>query len=268
MKDKVDDIIKMYDQDPAYEHERLIRHSLEYELTCRLLKEYIPMNANVLEIGAASGRYTLFLCKQGCSVTAVDFSRQLLELNKQMIRENGFSDKVQFIHADARNLDKIEESIYDAVLLMGPLYHLIYLEDRQKAVSEASRCLKKGGLIFSAFISRLGIFGDLMKNIPDWIFNEKEVNGILEKGYNPDHKPEDGFRGYFADVAEIEPLHQDAGFETISLAGVEPAISADDESFNRLDEQQKTRWLDLLYKISGESCIIGSSRHLLYIGRK
>jgi hypothetical protein len=49
---------------------------------------------------------------------------------------------------------------------------------------------------------------------------------------------------------------------------VEPAISADDESYNRLEGQQRQLWLDLLYEISAEGSIVGASRHLLYVGRK
>jgi hypothetical protein len=52
------------------------------------------------------------------------------------------------------------------------------------------------------------------------------------------------------------------------VVGVEPAISADDESYNKLQGKQRQQWLDLLVEISTEKSIIGASRHLLYIGRK
>ena len=54
----------------------------------------------------------------------------------------------------------------------------------------------------------------------------------------------------------------------VLLAGVEPAISADDESDNKLEGEQRRLWLDLLFEISTEPSIIGASRHLLYIGKK
>ncbi len=63
-------------------------------------------------------------------------------------------------------------------------------------------------------------------------------------------------------------MHASAGFETITLAAVEPAISADDESYNRLEGRQRELWLDLLYEISTEKSILGASRHMLYVGRK
>jgi hypothetical protein len=123
-------------------------------------------------------------------------------------------------------------------------------------------------VLFSAFISRYGIFGDLMRNVPDWIEDRAEVRSILERGRDPKEYPDGLFRGYFATIPEIAPLHESMGFETVTLVGVEPAISAHDESYNKLEGKQRQLWLDLLYEIGAEPSIIGASRHLLYIGRK
>ena len=169
---------------------------------------------------------------------------------------------------DARDLRSVTEKGFDAVLLMGPLYHLVAEADRRQALREAYSRLRPGGTLFSAFISRYGIFGDLIKKVPEWIEDEKEVRSLLENGRRPDDAPRGGFRGYFVEVPEVVPLHEAVGFETVTLAGVEPAISADDESYNRLQGRQRRLWLDLLYEISTEPSSIGASRHLLYIGRK
>jgi hypothetical protein len=170
--------------------------------------------------------------------------------------------------ADARDLREVADQGFDAVLLMGPLYHLIVEADRKAALREAFDRLRAGGLIFSAFLSRFGIMGDLIRNVPGWIEDQAEVRSLLARGRRPDDYPRGGFRGYFAHVSEIAPLHEAVGFETLAVAGVEPAISADDESYNRLQGRQRQLWLELLYEMSAERSIIGASRHLLYIGRK
>ena len=54
----------------------------------------------------------------------------------------------------------------------------------------------------------------------------------------------------------------------ITVAGVEPAIAANYESYNKLQGKQHQLWLDLLKEISAEPSIIGVSIHLLYIGTK
>ena len=64
------------------------------------------------------------------------------------------------------------------------------------------------------------------------------------------------------------PLLEAMEFETLAMAGIEPAISTNDESYNKLPGKQRQLWLDLLFEISTEQSIIGASRHLLHIGKK
>jgi SAM-dependent methyltransferase len=266
--DDVSDIAAYYNNDPEREHSRLERHQLERDITWRYLNQYLPSQGTVLEIGAATGRYTLELAKRGYSITAVDLSAGLLEECRKSITNSGLEKQVRFVIADARDLSKVAEREFGVVLLMGPLYHLTAEADRKAVLKEAFTRLRKGGVLFSAFISRFGIMGDLLKNMPGWIEDQTEVQSILEKGKDPDHLPQEGFRGYFATPAEVAPLHEAIGFETLEVAGVEPAISANDESYNNLQGKQRQLWLDLLYEISTEKSIIGASRHLLYVGRK
>lgn len=268
MRDNVSDIAAFYDDDPEKELARLAQHRLEYDLTWRYLDEYLPPRGSILEVGAAGGRYTVELARRGYRVTAVDLSAALLQKCRENLAAAGLAEQAHLLVADARDLGKVMANAFDAALLMGPLYHLIRAADRRRALQEAYARLRHGGVIFSSFISRFGIFGDLIKNVPEWIEDQEEVQSLLAAGRRPDHYPRGGFRGYFAEVDEIAPLHEAAGIETITLAGVEPAISADDESYNKLEGRQRRLWLDLLVEISTEPTSIGASRHLLYVGRK
>lgn len=268
MMDDVSDITRFYNNDPGREHSRLERHQLEYDLTWRYLAKYLPSSGCILEIGAGPGRYTLELARRGYQVTAVDISENLLEICRQRVAESGLEKQVRIIPGDARDLNAVGKNDFDAALLMGPLYHLVEEADRKAALKEVFDRLRRGGLVFSSSISRLGIMGDLLKNAPEWIEEQAEVRSILERGKDPDDYPKGGFRGYFATVPEIVPLHEGIGFETITLAGVEPGISADDESYNKLEGKQRQLWLDLFYELSTEPSTIGASRHILYIGRK
>jgi ubiquinone/menaquinone biosynthesis C-methylase UbiE len=268
MMDDLGDITAYYNNDPEREHSRLELHQLEYDITWRYLTRYLPSRGRILEIGAGTGRYTLELAKRGYLLTAVDMSEKLLEIGGERIAEEGLEKQVRFVLGDARDLNQIPEKDFDAVLVMGPLYHLVEEADRKAALHEATGHLKEGGILFSSFISRFGIMGDLIRNVPGWIEDQAEVQSILEMGRDPDHYPGSGFRGYFAKISEIVPLHEFSGLKTLIVAGVEPAISADDESYNNLSGTQRQLWLDLFYKLSTESSIIGASRHILYIGRK
>jgi len=268
MPDDIQDIIDYYNEDPEKEHHRLDEHQLEFDLTWRLLEQYLPGEGAILEIGAATGRYTLPLAELGYTITAVDVSSVQLDYARKKITDAGLGESVEFLVADARDLSVLNKDDFDAVLLMGPLYHLVEEADRRNALQQAYDRLRAGGVIFSSFVSRYGILGDLLKNIPDWIKLQKEVRSLMTKGRESDEYPRGAFRGYFVELSEIGPLHQAVGFETLALVGVEPAISADDESYNNLDEELRKLWLDLLYEISANDSTIGASRHLLYVGKK
>jgi S-adenosylmethionine-dependent methyltransferase len=178
-----------------------------------------------------------------------------------------FENNITCLAADARDLSKVKETDFDAVLLMGPLYHLILEEDRKKAVKEAYAKMKAGGIIFSSFISRYGIWSDVMNKLPHYIEFQDNVKSILEKGWEKKFPAwESTFRAYFTTVSETVPLHEQQGFKTLTIAGVEPGGT--DESYKKLSDTQRKLWLDLLFSISTEQSIIGASNHLLYIGQK
>ena len=102
MIDDVNDIVEMYDRDSADEDQRLTRHQLERDITWRYLKDYLPPQGFILEIGAATGRYTLELAKRGYAVTAVDFSSRLIERCRIRVAAEGLTEKVRLVVADAR----------------------------------------------------------------------------------------------------------------------------------------------------------------------
>lgn len=268
MIDDVDDIAAHYGSLPEREDGRLEEHQLEHDLTWRYLNLHLPPIGSILEIGAATGRYTVPLAARGYAVTAVDLSAELLDTARARATLAGVETSIDFLAADARDLSEVEATQFDAVLLMGPLYHLVEGADRRLALRQAFQKLRPGGVLFSALLSRLGVMGDLISHNADWILDQPQVRSLVERGRRPDDAPPGGFRGYFSEVSEVLPLHESEGFETIALAGVEPAISSDDEAFNRLTGEQRTLWLDLLFEMSADPSVLGASRHLLYIGRR
>jgi SAM-dependent methyltransferase len=266
--DDVQDIRDYYDRGTEVEEERLNRHQLEYDLTWRYLEEYLPAGGSVLEIGAATGRYTVELARRGHIVTAVDLSAACLAYCRRRLVAADLADMVTLVQADARDLSGVPHTLFSAALIMGPLYHLVELEDRRQALREVHSRLPSGSVVVSAHISLLGILGDLMRKQPEWIERRREVRSVMHRGRDSEEYPRGLFRGFFTRVEEVRPLHEGAGFETIALAAVEPCISADYEPYNAMTGERRRLWLDLLYEVSREPSLIGGSRHLLYIGRK
>jgi S-adenosylmethionine-dependent methyltransferase len=107
MTDDVSDIAGYYNSDPAREHSRLERHQLEHDLTWRYLGQYLPSAGSILEVGAATGQYTLELAKRGYSLTAVDLSAALLDECRSAAARAGLEGRVQLFVADARDLGSV-----------------------------------------------------------------------------------------------------------------------------------------------------------------
>ena len=242
--DDVSDIREFYNAAWDGEDDRLTRHQLEGDLTWRYLDLYLPSRGRILEIGFGTGSYTFVLAKRGYRLTAADFVDQFVSRCREKAGALGLADRIDFRTADARSLNGIPRSTFDAVLLMGPLYHLVLESDRSAALQCAIACLKPGGVIFSAMISRFGILGDLIRKKPSWIENQAEVQSVIAHGHRPVDAPKGGFRGYFVRYEDVAPMHEGAGFRTLKIAGVEPAISADDESYNALEGKQRDLWLE------------------------
>jgi len=266
--DDTSDIRQFYNESAEKEGSRLERHQLERDMTWRYLDKFLPRRGKILEIGCATGAYTIPLAKRGYTVTAIDFSPQEIEICRKKVKDERLEQKVNCVVTDARDLSAVTENDYDAGLVMGPLYHLILEEDRRMVLQQARLHLKNGGLIFSVFISRFGIWNDVMKNLPHYIEFQKDVKSVINEGKDADLAYQKGnFRGYFAMPEEITPLHEKTGFKTLALAGIE-ASGVRDEIYNVLKGKRRELWLDLLFSISTEKSIVGASKHILYIGQK
>ena len=122
---------------------------LEFERTKEILQRRLPTPpAAVADIGGGPGRYALWLADLGYAVQ----HRDLMDLHVEELQAFAHPS-IRTRTGDARHLDLPDSSV-DAVLLLGPLYHLPEREDRIQALTEARRIIRSGGTVFIAAISR------------------------------------------------------------------------------------------------------------------
>ena len=261
------DVQSYYDQNAEGEWSRLDRHRTEFAVTLRVLREYLPPPpAAVLDVGGGPGRHAIALAQQGHAVTLVDLSPASVALAEQNARTAGVSLR-DAIAASAVDLGMLASGRFDAVLLMGPLYHLLTAEERAQAVAEALRVLKRHGVVFASFITRFAPFRDAAKNYPADVANDGPyMEHLLATGV---HDRAKGWtQAYFAYPDEITPLMEKAGFQTLSLIGCEGIVAGHEERINGLSGPAWQRWVDLNYRMGKDPALRGAADHLLYIGRK
>lgn len=104
-----------------------------------------PQDIKILDIGAGTGRYSVALAEEGYDVTAVE----LVKYNLGILKKKNSS--VKAMQGNALNLKKLSDDTFDLTLLFGPMYHLFGFEDKLKALNEAKRVTKPGGIILVAY---------------------------------------------------------------------------------------------------------------------
>ncbi|HEY5875897.1 MAG TPA: class I SAM-dependent methyltransferase [Ilumatobacteraceae bacterium] len=126
--------------------------ALEFARTKEIVSRHLPLPCAVADIGGGPGRYTVWLAELGCRVHHRDLVPLHVEQAAAAAAGLGL-DGVDTAVGDALDLD-LSDAEVDAVLLLGPLYHLSRRDDRLRALREAHRVVRPGGVIFVAAISR------------------------------------------------------------------------------------------------------------------
>jgi len=262
-------IERFYDNDAQYEWDRLERHRTEFAVTMRALGDYLPRPpAKILDVGAGPGRYAIALTQQGYEVTLCDISRKCLEFAEGKAREAGV-DLSGCVHANATDLSEFPREGYDAVLLMGPLYHLLDAGEREKAVREARGVLKPGAPVFAAFITRYAPILYAAAYEPEMIKDENRLEEMLATGLLKAEVEGRGFTdAYLAHPSEVKPFMEAGGFETLDVIACEGIVGTCEDKINVLTGEQWEGWVELNYRLGKDPTVWGAAYHLLYVGRK
>ena len=126
---------------------------VEFARTKEIVGRHLsPLPCDVADIGGGPGRYTVWLAGLGCRVHHRDLVPLHVEQAAAAAATVGL-DNVDTALGDALDVDLADTSV-DAVLLLGPMYHLPRRADRLRALREARRILRPGGAVFVAAISR------------------------------------------------------------------------------------------------------------------
>jgi SAM-dependent methyltransferase len=211
----LDERVQIYYGEEFAESERLTTRSaqgrLEHQRTQELIRAVVPAGSRVLDVGGATGVHAAPLAADGYVVHLLDPVASQVET---AARHGSFEARV----GDARDLP-FDDDTFDAVLLLGPLYHLAGKDDRLLALREAVRVVRQGGHVLAAAIPRASRHAavTLTREIPhpypaEWI-------ALLEHG-----RPDRGGRfpgGHFHTGAELEVELAAAGLEEVAVVGIE-----------------------------------------------
>ena len=225
----------------------------------KYINEYLSefTNPKIIDIGAGTGAYSIPLSEH-FDVTAVE----LVKHNLRVIEANSAS--VHVFQGNAIDLSRFPDEYFEVTLLFGPLYHLISKKEKIKALNEAKRITKKGGIIFVAYIMddyRLITHGFKERNIID-----SKENGLLSDDYHILPKQNDLYSSVRID--EINELNEIVGLTRIKIITPDGPSNYIRPFLNKLTEEEFKLFLDYHLKNCERQDLLGAAAHTLDILRK
>lgn len=244
---------------------------LERLRTQSVLERYLPpAPGTIFDVGGAAGVYAFPLTERGYQVHLIDPVEQHLDQARSCASARSV-ELASITLGDARHLEFADRT-GDAVLLLGPLYHLVEHSDRLRALREAHRILKPGGVLFAAAISRFASFID---GLSRGFFRDPEFRKIvaddLASGQhrNTGSRPDYFTTAYFHRPEQLTAEVSQAGFSDVQVLPVEgPAWSTAHFLDAWTDDIQRQNVLDFLALIEREPSIVGASAHLIAVARR
>ena len=244
------------------EDNRLIgdKHSqIEFITTTKYIDKYLMPGDKILEIGAGTGRYSIFYAQKGFCVNAIE----LVEHNLQIMKSKITPDlNITAEQGDALDLSRFADDTFDVCLVLGPLYHLYNQQDMVQAINEAIRVTKKHGIIFLAYLTSDSI-------MLDWAIDGHLIDGQnvdFDKNFKMINYPEGLFAAFY--IKEFKKLMTNfnvKALKNITTDGVSHHIK---DKINKLNDDEFNVWLKYHLSTCERFDLQGYGNHMLYICQK
>lgn len=258
-----------------------LRHDLgliEFARTCEVLLENLPpAPAVIYDIGGGYGEYSWWLAEKGYSVYLYDISEKNIEMAAGLADEYPNCSLADMQVSDAREIDRPDSSA-DAILLFGPLYHIVEYAERQEALKECFRLLKPNGILFCAAITRYattlwatttyGAGNDLLgdKDFIEMVTRELEDGQHIKK---PNTAYQGIGRSFFYLPSELKSELESAAFRDVDVRGIiGPAWLVPDLDEQWKDPIRRENILNIVRLLEKEDAVMGASTHILSISYK
>lgn len=246
------------------------RHGqMEYRVTMHYIDQFLAKvmeergftdrsELQILDIGAGTGRYSVPLCEDGYSVTAVE----LVKYNLGILKKK--NSNVVAIQGNALKLKKCENDHFDVTLLFGPMYHLMTEEEKVQALREAKRVTKPGGYIFVAYL--MNEYAFVVYGVQENHLKESMEKGLLSEDFHV--LPDEDSLYDFVRLEDMDRFNEQAGLARVKVVAVDGPVNYMRPFVNQLDEESFERLIQYQMSTCERMDLMGASAHTVDILRK
>lgn len=252
----------LYNEDIRLEKDNA--HKTEFITTTYFLDKFIKKSSKILDVGAATGRYSFYYAERDNKVTAVDLCPSNIDILKRKWELCSFKHNLSYTLGDARDLSDYENSSFDTVLCMGPIYHLGSIEEKRRCITECLRVLKPGGILAIAYINKFAVCASEIKKNKDILYGSN-LDNIIKTGIQFGDE-RDIF--YFTSPQEVESIMNEFHVEKLENVGTDGISYLIADVINQYTEEEYNLWIQHHLNTCTEESILGYSLHGLYICRK
>lgn len=235
---------------------------VEFLTTMRYVKKHLKPGMKVLEIGAATGRYSHALAQKGYEVDAVELVQHNIDIFREKTQPG---EKVRIWQGNAKDLSMFDDDSYDVTLLLGPMYHLFTVEEQKQALAEAIRVTKKGGVVFAAYCGNEATM--IQYCFGRGMLREKRYQDLVDPvTFKASSDPAELFQLYRKE--DIDALMAGFSVERLHYVGTDMATNYMRGTIDEMEEELFRMYLNYHFVICERSDLVGASHHILDVFRK
>lgn len=246
------------------QHSRVRR--LEFETTVHVVTKRLPARATILELGAGTGAYSLHFARTGHVVTATDLIDHYVDAIRAQAHQEGLSS-LQAQQADATNLTAFSDGAFQAVLCLGPYYHLRTRALRRKCLLECRRVAGAQGIIAIAYINLVSAVSFLLQT--GQTLTQDQYDSLRRHDDSRADYPDEFFNiTHFTTQEAVEEELRSCGLEIIDHAGTDGAFGFFRNALEGISDQAFENYRAFHFQHCCQSDLRGASAHRLIIAKK
>jgi len=233
---------------------------VEFLTSIKYINKYLKKGDKILDVGAGTGKYSIYFKNKGYDVTSVELVKQ----NISIFKTKSESKNIPIYQGNATSLKMFKDNSFDIVLLFGPMYHLISFEEKVKALKEAKRVVKQDGYIFISYC--MNEYAIITHGFKENYIKESLDNNLIDKNFKIISKDKDLYS--FVRLKDINKLNKSCNLKRIKIISQDGPTEYIKKEINKMDDETFNIYLKYHFKTCESKYLLEASRHTLDILKK